>query len=53
MEDTTMQDDSKGLFGDSNFTIIPNGLSEGRLDQVSTARPRLGLKMLTRCIAAK
>jgi hypothetical protein len=38
MEDTTMLDDSKGLFGDSRFTIIPNGLSEDRVNQVSAMR---------------
>ncbi|KAF3000118.1 hypothetical protein E8E13_004120 [Curvularia kusanoi] len=34
MEDTTMLDESKGLFGELSFTIIPNGLSEDRLDQL-------------------
>ncbi|KAF1923968.1 BRCT domain-containing protein [Didymella exigua CBS 183.55] len=34
MDDTTMQDDSKGLFRDSSFTIIPNGLSENRIKQL-------------------
>ncbi|KAJ4380526.1 regulator of Ty1 Transposition [Didymella sp. IMI 355093] len=34
MEDTTMLDDSKGLFGDSRFTIIPNGLSDDRVNQL-------------------
>ncbi|KAJ4986683.1 BRCA1 C Terminus domain-containing protein [Stagonosporopsis vannaccii] len=34
MEDTTMQDDSKGLFGDCCFTIIPNSMSDDRLSQL-------------------
>ncbi|KAJ8118242.1 hypothetical protein OPT61_g748 [Boeremia exigua] len=34
MEDTTMPDASKGIFGDSSFTIIPNGLSDDRLSQL-------------------
>lgn len=33
-----MLDDSKGLFGDVSFTIIPNGLSEDRINQVSATR---------------
>lgn len=38
MEDATMLDDPKGLFGDSSFTIIPNGLSEDRINQVGATR---------------
>lgn len=38
MEDTRMLDDAKGLFADSSFTIIPNGLSEDRSYQVSVRR---------------
>ncbi|KAH6614964.1 BRCT domain-containing protein [Boeremia exigua] len=34
MEDVAMRDDSKGLFADSSFTIIPNGLSDERLSQL-------------------
>lgn len=30
-----MLDGSKGLFGGISFTIIPNGLSEDHLNQVS------------------
>lgn len=53
MEDTTMLDDSKGLFGEHSFTIIPNGLSEDRLDQVSAIRIYHKSSVLTRLIAAK
>lgn len=38
MEDTTMLGDPKGIFGESSFTLIPNGLSEDRLSQVRTMR---------------
>lgn len=33
-----MLDEPKGLFGELSFTIIPNGLSDDRLDQVGTTR---------------
>ena len=52
MEDTTMLDDSKGLFADSSFTIIPNGLSEDRINQVSA--PRACIRHYTdKIVAAK
>jgi hypothetical protein len=41
MEDTTMLEASQGLFEEQSFTIIPNGISEDRLDQVCDAS-RLG-----------
>ncbi|KAF2661310.1 hypothetical protein K491DRAFT_764955 [Lophiostoma macrostomum CBS 122681] len=35
MEDTTMMDGSQALFSDNVFTIIPNMLSEERVDQLT------------------
>jgi hypothetical protein len=37
MEDTTMMEASQGLFEEQSFTIIPNGLSDDRLDKVCDA----------------
>lgn len=34
MEDVTMLEGSQGLFEELSFTIIPNGLSEERLNKV-------------------
>jgi hypothetical protein len=40
MEDTTMMEASQGLFEEQSFTIIPNGLSDDRLEKVCDA-PRM------------
>jgi hypothetical protein len=37
MEDSTMLEASQGLFEGQHFTIIPNGLSDDRLDEVCHA----------------
>jgi hypothetical protein len=37
MEDSTMMEASQGLFEEQSFTIIPNGLSDDRLDKVCDA----------------
>jgi hypothetical protein len=37
MEDTTMLEGSQGLFEEASFAIIPNGISEDRLEEVCDA----------------